>query len=175
MSSHRTLFELISWFRYYLPTSSYVAPFHGAPLTAARQLLKLGRVSADDTVFDLGCGDGRLLISASRSTRAHCIGYELDTGLVQEAQANICKADLEDSIEIRQSDARHAAVESATVILMYLSHDGNLKLYNALKSRIQPGTKILTLAFPVMSLQPILTSQVEGLDLFVYEHASQSK
>ena len=52
----------------------------------------------------------------------------------------------------------------------YLSNDGNLMLYNALKSRLMPGTRLLTLAFPIATLQPKQTSQAGGLDLFVYEH-----
>ena len=169
MSSQKTLFELYSWFKYYLPFSSYVAPFHGAPAAAARQLLRLGRVSARDTVFDLGCGDGRLLIAASQSTQAKCIGYELDDGLAQEARKNVCAAGLDKRIEIRQLDAHRAQVQDASVIFMYLSHDGNLKLYHALKSRMQPGTRLLTLAFPVAVLEPSLKAQAGGLDLYVYE------
>ncbi len=169
--SHRPLFELVSWLKYYLPTSSYVAPFHEAPSSAAYQLLRLGRVSSKDTVFDLGCGDGRLLINVFQRTRAKCVGYELDQGLVKEANANVSNAGLQKVIDICQMDARHAAVENATVILMYLSHDGNLKLYNALKARIQPGTRLLTLAFPVASLEPAVKSTAHGLDLYVYEHS----
>ncbi|KAK9842945.1 hypothetical protein WJX74_004707 [Apatococcus lobatus] len=169
MSSQKNFFELVSWFKYYLPFTSYVAPFHGAPTAAAKQLLRLGRVSASDTVFDLGCGDGRLLIAASQSTKAKCIGYELDAGLVQEAIGNICSAGFEELIEIRHQDAQQALVEHATVILMYLSHDGNLKLYHALKSRMRPGTRLLTLAFPIAALEPAVTAQAAGLDLYVYE------
>ena len=168
--SQKALFELASWLRYYLPTSSYVAPFHGAPIGAAKKLLRLGKVSPHDTLVDLGCGDGRLLIHVSQYTHAKCVGYELDPGLVQAAKSNVFKAGLQNVIDIHQMDARQAAVEEATVIFMYLSRDGNLKLYNAMKSKLQPGTRLLTLAFPLVSLKPAIVSTAEGLDLFIYEH-----
>ena len=171
MSSQKVLFELWSWARYYFPLSSYVAPFHGAPLSAARQLLKLGKVSQEDVIFDLGCGDGRLLtMAAQQPFGARGVGYELDRGLACEARTQIRKLGLDHRLEVREVDARAASIEQASVIFMYLSVDGNRSLHKAFRDRVKPGTRLLTLAFPVPGLQDKLSSQgqARGLGLFVY-------
>ena len=170
MGSQRLLFELWSWGRYYLPLSSYVAPFHGAPYSAAKQLLRLGALRKDDSIFDLGCGDGRLLTLAAQAPfGARGVGYELDHDLACEARAQVSRLGLESRIEIREADARSASVQEASVVFMYLSHDGNKILFDAIKPRVQAGTRLLTLAFPLAGLRPKLTSQVRGLDLYVYQ------
>lgn len=171
MTSSKVLFELASWLRYYSPLSSYVAPFHSAPIAAARQLLKLGQVCEGDTVYDLGCGDGRLLTAAAQHPfGARCVGYELHAGLVQEARSLVGTLDLTQKVEIRQADARSADVQHATVIFMYLSSDGNQMLFDALSSQLQARTRLLTLAFPMECLHSKLTASgyAHGLGLFVY-------
>lgn len=163
------MFEIWSWARYFLPTSSYLAPFHKAPQAAARQLLKLGRLCEDDCFVDLGCGNGALLtLAAAPPFNARGVGYELHPDLVREARARIQQLGLDSRLEVRQGDARLAEVKSATALLMYLSHDGNRLLYDALKDRLRPGTRLLCLAFPVAGLQASLQDQVNGLDLYVY-------
>ena len=174
MAADKLLFELWSWARYYTPLSSFIAPFHAAPTAAARQLLRLGKVCQDDHLLDLGCGDGKLMLMAGQQPfGARCTGYELDRGLAARAKTSIATLGLQRRLEVREADARQAgqdgAVQSANVVFLYLSVDGNLALYKALERYMRPQTRLLSLAFPVTGLKPTLQGQAQGLDLYMYE------
>ena len=172
MSSQKLLFELRSWAKFYSPFGLYLAPFHRTSQEVQRRILRMASVTSNDTVFDLGCGTGELLITAAKAHQAHsCVGFELDAGLVQEARQKVLEAQVDAQVKILQQDARQADVSQASVVFMYLSDHGNAVLHAALRDQLVSGTRILSVGFPVKGLQPHVSQTCQGLDLFMYKVA----
>ena len=133
-----------------------------------RRILRLANVTHRDTVFDLGCGTGELLITAAQAHEACGVGFELDSGLVLEARQQVSKHKLEHMVQVVQEDARLADIGRASVAFMYLSDKGNSVLHAALREKLVPGTRILCVGFPIAGLQPAFSQACRGLNLFMY-------
>ena len=159
--SKTALFQLKSWARFILP-SRYVAPYHATPEPVVRRMLQLARVSATDTVYDIGCGDARLLIAAA-ARGARGVGFELHGSLVQEARQEVEKAGVGHLVKVFQEDATKASVKEATVITLYLSDSGNTHMINTLKQQIQQQTRVVSFAFPIQGYCLIRQTKFMGL------------
>ena len=164
--SKGALFQLKSWARFLLP-SRYIAPYHATPEPVVRRMLQLGSVTAADVVYDIGCGDGRLLIAAAK-LGARGVGFELHNGLVQEAREAVHRAGVSGLVKIVEQDAAQAAVQEATVVTLYLSDSGNTHMINSLKPRMQKQTRVVSFAFPIEGHEPVRTDKVHGIDIHVY-------
>jgi len=163
--SKTAFFQLKSWARFILP-SRYVAPYHATPEPVVRRMLQLARVSATDTVYDIGCGDARLLIAAAERG-ARGVGFELHGSLVQEARQEVEKAGVGHLVKVFQEDATKASLKEATVITLYLSDSGNTHVINNLKQQIQQQTRVVSFAFPI---QPDKTDKIQGIDIYLYNN-----
>jgi len=163
--SKTAFFQLKSWARFILP-SRYVAPYHATPEPVVRRMLQLARVSATDTVYDIGCGDARLLIAAAERG-ARGVGFELHGSLVQEARQEVEKAGVGHLVKVFQEDATKASLKEATVITLYLSDSGNTHVINNLKQQIQQQTRVVSFAFPI---QPDKTDKIHGIDIYLYNN-----
>ena len=112
-------------------------------------MLELADVSPHDTVYDLGCGDGRILLAAVKDFGAQqAIGYELRTDIVQEARANIRRENVSQRVTIYHDDLMNSNLSRATVIILYLTLWGNMKLKPKLLSEARTGTRIVSHVFP---------------------------
>jgi uncharacterized protein (TIGR03000 family) len=109
-------------------------------------MCKLGEVGKDDVVYDLGCGDGRIIIAAVKKYGAKKgVGVEIDRDLVRKAKAAVKKAGLADKIEIRRGDVlKITDLSEATVVMLYLSKDLNLRLRPVLQKTLKPGSRIVS-------------------------------
>ncbi|GFR45685.1 hypothetical protein Agub_g7100 [Astrephomene gubernaculifera] len=165
------LFEMRTWLRCLLPYTPYVAPFYPTPDTVINRVLDLTSVGPGDCVYDLGCGDGRVLLAAARRG-ARGVGYELDPELVRDAVQSARKAGLESLIRVVKADAASADVTEATVIALYLSDHGNSRLLRAVQSTLQPGTRVASFYFPVglpgWEERLVTTDRTDGLVVYVY-------
>ena len=170
--SKSPLFQLRSWARFILP-SRYIAPYHATPEPVVRRMLQLAKVSATDTVYDIGCGDARLLIAAAK-LGAKGVGFELHKGLVSEARQDVEKAGVSDLVKVVQQDAAQAAVKDATVITLYLSDSGNTHMINSLKHQIQKQARVVSFAFPIEGQQSSKTDKVHGIDIHLYTNIGQA-
>lgn len=164
-------FQLRSWGRFLLP-SRYIAPYHATPAPVVQKMLQLARVTAEDTVYDIGCGDARLLIAAAQRG-ARGVGFELQRGLVQEAEQAVQAAGVEKLVQVYEQDALVASVQEATVITLYLSVRGNTHVINSLKSKMQRGTRVVSFAFPIEGYKPAKTGRVHGIDIYLYTNVGQ--
>ncbi|EFJ48878.1 hypothetical protein VOLCADRAFT_90588 [Volvox carteri f. nagariensis] len=142
------LFEMRTWVRCLLPYTPYVAPFYPTPDTVISRVLDLTAVGPGDCLYDLGCGDGRVLLAAARRG-ARCVGFELDPELVRDAVTAARTAGLESLVRVVRADAATADVSEATVIALYLSDHGNSRLLRAVQSTLRPGTRVASFYFPV--------------------------
>uniref|UniRef100_A0A7S0WQ03 Methyltransferase domain-containing protein n=1 Tax=Chlamydomonas leiostraca TaxID=1034604 RepID=A0A7S0WQ03_9CHLO len=141
------LFEMKFWARYLLPTK-YVAVYYPSPPFVVDRMMSLTGCSSKDTVFDLGSGDGRVLVAAAK-LGARAVGYELDAQLVQTANDAIKAARVQELCRVIRGDAGKADVSTATIICIYLSDRGNATLMEAVRPTLQPGTKVVSNFFEV--------------------------
>lgn len=126
-------------------------------------MLKLANVGKNDAVYDLGCGDGSIVVAAVRKFNArHGVGVDLDPKRLQEAKANAKRAGVEDRVEFRQGDVlKIKDLSEATVVTLYMSAELNRLLMPILKKQLKPGTRIVSHRFPMGDWKPDRTVTVE--------------
>lgn len=107
-------------------------------------MLKLANVKSSDLVYDLGCGDGRIVIEAARRFGARGVGIDIDPQRIKEARENARKAGVADKVEFRNEDLFEADISRASVVMLYLFPWVNLKLRPKLLAELKPGTRIVS-------------------------------
>jgi SAM-dependent methyltransferase len=117
-------------------------------------MLRMAGVGKDDLVFDLGSGDGRIVIEAARLYGASGVGVELDPDLVRRARDNARQANVSHLVEFRQQDIMTVDLSPATVVTLYLGREANLKLRPLLLSQLRPGTRVISHEFDMGDWQP---------------------
>lgn len=153
-----------------------VAPFDPTPQEVVDRLLKLAEVKKGDVVYDLGAGDGRILIAAAKKYGARGVGFETDPGLVKLARENARNAGVQKLVDIREEDFLAADLSPATVVTLYLSYDGNLAVREQLR-QLRPGSRVVSYTFDLGDWAPkIAESYRDGAGnehaLYLWEIAS---
>jgi len=118
------------------------------------EMLRVAQVTPRDVVYDLGSGDGRIVIAAARDYGARGVGIELDAELVKQSQENAREAGVADRALFRQDDVLKADVSDATVVTMYLLHSLVYRLENRLRTSLKPGTRIVAHDFAFKDWKP---------------------
>ena len=118
------------------------------------EILRLARVGPGDTVYDLGSGDGRIVIAAARDFGARGVGVELDPDLVAQSEKNARRAGVAEKTRFLLQDIFEADISEATVVTLYLSPDVNLRLKPRLLSQLKPGSRIVSHDFPIAGWTP---------------------
>ncbi len=121
-----------------------VVPYVSTPPDVVRRMLALGRVGRDDTVYDLGCGDGRIVIEAARRHGARGVGIDLDPERIREARENARRAGVERRVRFQQADLFATDFSPATVVMLYLLFEVNLKLMPQLWRQLRPGSRVVS-------------------------------
>lgn len=130
------------------------APFVATPPDVVNRMLALARVGASDVVYDLGCGDGRIVIAAARIYGARGVGVDIDPARIDEAQQNAQRAGVEHLVTFRVEDARRTDVSEATVVTLYLVSALNVQLQPRLTAQLRPGARIVSHNFPMGDWDP---------------------
>jgi len=120
-------------------------PFLVTPPEVVEQMLKLARVGPADVVYDLGSGDGRLVIAAARDFRARGVGVEIDPKLVAQSREYARRAGVEARATFHEQDLFQADLSAATVVTLYLTREVNLRLRPKLERELAPGTRVVFL------------------------------
>lgn len=123
--------------------------------------LKLGGIKPEERVFDLGCGDGRVLIAAARHYRAICAGYEIRPDLARQAIEAVRRSGLQDRIVIVRGDLMKADTSTADVVVLYLSKEVTELLAPKLESELRPGSRVVAQTFPLPGWTPTKTISVK--------------
>lgn len=131
-----------------------LAPFVPTPQDVVARMLELAGVTKSDVVYDLGCGDGRIVITAAKKYGARGVGVDIDPERIAESKANAEKAGVTKLVEFRQQDAMTVDVSPATVVTLYLLTDSNLKLRPILTKQLKPGSRIVSHAFSMGDWPP---------------------
>jgi SAM-dependent methyltransferase len=118
--------------------------YQPTPMPVVRAMLDLAGVRPGDVVYDLGSGDGRIVITAAQEFGAHGVGIEIDPDLVARAQANARKAGVGGRVEFRVGDMYVSDVRAATVVTLFLHPGPNLKLRPKLRAELRPGARIVS-------------------------------
>lgn len=136
--------------------------------SVAIAMLQLARVSANDVVYDLGSGDGRIVITAAQKYGARGVGIELDPGLVRISRETAVEGAVEHRVNFIEGDLFTADISSATVVTLYLSLTVNMRLEAKLRRELQPGARVVSQRFPIGSWKPDATTVAEGEQLFLW-------
>jgi SAM-dependent methyltransferase len=129
------------------PRLNLDVPYVPTTPEAVEAMLKLANVSKTDVVYDLGCGDGRIVIAAAKNFGAHAVGIDIDPVRISEAKENAKKAGVENLVRFEQSDLFKADFHEASVVTLFLLTSVNLKLRPKLLQELKPGTRIVSNTF----------------------------
>ena len=147
--------------------SKKIVPFVPTPQEVVDKMIDLAGVKAGDVVYDLGSGDGRIVITAAKKG-ARAVGFDVDGSLVKESRENIRKAGVEERAEIRQQDILTVDLSGASVVTMYLLPDVNLKLKPHILSQMKPGSRVVSHAFDMGDWKPDKTERVDGRTVYLW-------
>ncbi|WP_306393734.1 SAM-dependent methyltransferase [Telluria beijingensis] len=123
-----------------LPTVPYVS----TPQDIVDRMLAMARVGRQDTVYDLGCGDGRIVIAAARRHGARGVGIDLDPERIKEADTNARLAGVQDRVRFRQADLFDTDFSPASVVMLYLLFEVNLRLMPRLWRQLRVGARVVS-------------------------------
>ncbi len=143
-----------------LPAQKSLAPYVPTPQYVVEKMLELAQVTAKDTVYDLGCGDGRIVITAAKKYGAHAVGIDIDPERIRESEAKAKAAGVADLVSFRLEDAMQADISSATVVTLYLLSSSNEALRPMLTRQLKPGARIVSHAFEMGNWRPAKTERV---------------
>ena len=122
-------------------------PFVPTTDEAVQAMLKLADVKVTDTVYDLGCGDGRIVIAAAKNFGARAVGIDIDPVRIREANENAKKAGVQNRVKFIEQDLFKADFHEATVVTLFLLPQVNLQLKPKLLKDLKPGTRIVSNTF----------------------------
>ena len=131
-----------------------LAPYVRTPQDVVERMLRLAHVGPKDVVYDLGCGDGRLVITAAQRYGARGLGVDFDLDRVKESQVNAVKAGVEALVEFKHQSALDVDVSPATVVTLYLLSESNLLLRPILTKTLAPGSRIVSHQFSMGDWTP---------------------
>ena len=132
------------------------------------QMLKLAEVTKNDIVYDLGCGDGRFVVTAARQFGARGVGVDIDPERIKEARELARRTGADDKVRFIEGDLFEADISEATVVTLYLLTRLNLKLRPKLMKELKPGTRIVSHAFDMGDWQPEKTEQVGATSIYLW-------
>ena len=130
------------------------APDVRTPYPTVRALLELANVTGKDVVYDLGSGDGRIVITAARELGARGVGVEIDPALVAESRATARRLGLTERVRFVEQDIFQTDLGEATVVTLYLSADLNRRLRPKLLAELKPGSRIVSHDFDMGDWPP---------------------
>jgi SAM-dependent methyltransferase len=123
------------------------------PEAVVSRMLEVARVGPADLVYDLGCGDGRIVIEAARRYGAHAVGFDIDPALVAEARRNVNAAGVQQLVRIEQHDIFELDLSPASVVALYLLPELNVRLLPQLR-RLRPGSRVVSHDFDIAGVVP---------------------
>jgi len=135
------------------PSREPDVPYIPTTQTAVKAMLELAQVKSSDIVYDLGCGDGRIVIAAAKSYGARGVGIDIDPVLVREAKKNARQAGVERRVDFREQDLFLANFREATVVTLFLLPAINKRLLPQLEA-LKPGTRIVSNTFEIGDWKP---------------------
>jgi hypothetical protein len=125
------------------------------------EMLKVAKVGKNDVLYDLGSGDGRIIITAAKKFGTRGVGVDIDPVRVKEARENAAKAGVTDRVKFLQQDLFETDIREATVVTLYLLPEVNLRLRPKLLSELKPGTRVVSHNYDMGDWTPLKTLQMQ--------------
>lgn len=149
------------------PAGALEAPFITTPDHIVKLMLDLAGVTAADNVYDLGCGDGRIVIAAGlRGARG--LGVDLDYALIDNAKVKARQAGVADRVRFERGDLFEMDYREASVVMLYLSERLNLQLWPRLKAQLKPGSRVVSHRFKMGDVKPERTIHIDNREIYLW-------
>jgi ubiquinone/menaquinone biosynthesis C-methylase UbiE len=152
-----------------------LAPFVPSPQEVVDKMLEMAGVKKDDMVYDLGCGDGRIIITAAQKFGAHATGVELDPELFKKTQEHIHRLKLDGQVKVIHGNLLDIDLSPATVVTLYLLTASNSKVKPNLEKYLRPGARVVSHDFEVKGWTPVkvekITQNSRTHTIYLYEIA----
>jgi predicted RNA methylase len=132
-----------------------LAPAYPTPQTVVDQMLTIAQVKPGEMVYDLGCGDGRIVISAARKFKARAVGIEIRRDIYERTAAKVAALGLSDQVRIVQGNALRYDLSPADVVTLYLLTSSNERLKPALLKYLRPSARVVSHDFEIKGWKPI--------------------
>ncbi len=135
-------------------------------------MLELAAVKPGETVFDLGCGDGRVLITAAQRFNARAVGIEISDKLAQKTSDRIAVLGLQDQVKVIRGDLRQADLSGADVVILYLLTGSNKEIRPLLEKQLKAGSRVVSYSYAMPGWRASRvdkTDEHEGHLIYVYE------
>lgn len=153
-----------------------LAPYVPTPERVVEQMLEAAEVTKDDVVYDLGSGDGRILIAAAEQFKAKAVGIEINPTLVSETRQRVEELGLAELVSVQQAHLLEADLSPATVVTVYLLSSSNEQLKPKFEKELAPGARVVSHDFQFRGWTPSKTIEVDGDSrphrIYVYEMGS---
>jgi SAM-dependent methyltransferase len=143
-------------------------PFVRSTPEVIDRMLEMAQVKAGDLIYDIGSGDGAIIIRAAKKYGVRGVGIEIDEDLVLKARSNAFREKVEHLVEFRAQDAFKVDVSPATVVTLYMLPEFNAKLRPILERQLKPGTRVVSHDYPIEGWTPLRVEPVKGT--FVHDH-----
>ncbi|MEA5604615.1 class I SAM-dependent methyltransferase [Nostoc sp. UHCC 0252] len=143
-------------------------PYVPTPQPVVDAMLEVAKVGKNDVLYDLGSGDGRIVVTAAQKFGTRGVGIDINPERIQEANENAKKAGVTDRVKFVQQDLFTTDFSEATVVTLYLLPEVNLKLRPKILSELKPGTRIVSHAFDMGDWKPQQTLNVEGKTVYYW-------
>jgi precorrin-6B methylase 2 len=144
------------------PARAPDVPYEPSSGAAIAAMIELGAPGPNDVVYDLGCGDGRVVIEAVKRSGARGVCVDLDPKLIRQAQNNAARAGVVDRISFRTEDLFLTDIHDASVVMLFLWPEINLRLLPKLQRELPPGARIVSNMHDMGELQPARTIPVSS-------------
>jgi SAM-dependent methyltransferase len=135
-------------------------PYVPTPEPVVEKMLEMAAVTASDVVYDLGCGDGRIVITAAKKYGARGVGVDIDPERIKESNANAQAAGVTDRVTFVKRDLFKMELKNATVVMLYLLPEINMRLRPKLFRELPPGTRIVSHDFDMGNWEPKQTVKI---------------
>ncbi|MGE0079854.1 MAG: cyclopropane-fatty-acyl-phospholipid synthase family protein [Thiohalomonadaceae bacterium] len=149
-------------------------PYVPSPDTVVDGMLRLAQVGPGDVVYDLGSGDGRIVIAAAQRYGARGVGIDIDPDRIRESNEKALEAGVDNQVRFIQGDLFEADIRPATVVTLYLLSSVNEEIRPRLLHQLRPGTRVVSHAFDMGDWQPDARTVVDGAEIFLWVVPAQA-
>jgi SAM-dependent methyltransferase len=139
-----------------------LAPYVTSPEHAIDKMLQMANLRSGETLYDLGCGDGRILIAAAERYKVKAVGIEISDHLARTAAEKVKKAGLQNQVKVVHGNFMRTDLSGADVVTLYLATTANESLRPNLEHYLRPNTRVVSYDYPIPGWKPIETSESEG-------------